>query len=179
MNKHSNHFVDFCLNNQFATTSFLDKTYTMNDMEIGIGIIKLNISDGLFFMVFSCPQEDSQNIFFAVSENDFEVCALCVAYCEYRTYGKQANIEEYVRFDQVFIPELKHIHGILLSMTEQMVILKEYPRVLNYQDKEYNTLFCIPCSDQDHEVLSRLGFMDGMLYFYDHHKNWADFNFHA
>lgn len=140
-----------------------------------VGVFKLDIPDGDFAIVFSCPAEDGRNIFFAVSENDFKTAALCVAYCEYYTRGKLANIKEYVWFNQVFFPELEHIHGILLSTTQQMKMLQEYPEVLHYNGKDYNTLFCIAFSDKDHDTLSRLGFEGGILDFYDNGKNLADF----
>lgn len=175
MNKPNHPFIYFCRLNQYVTDKYWEHNFTLNDMIMTVGVFKLDIPDEDFFMVFSCPSDDSKNIFFALSEGEFDTAALCVAYCEYYTYGKLANIEEYIWFNQVFIPELSHIHGILLSTTQQMKVLKEYPEVLHYEGKDYKTLFCIACSDKDHETLSRLGFMDGMLSFYDNGKNFADF----
>ena len=170
-------FISYCLENPYATQNYIDKTYTFEDVDIkiGIGIIKLNTPDADFYMVFSCPGEKSKNIFFAVSEDTFDTAALCVAYCEWYGYGHKAYIEEYIHFKQVFIPELEHLHGILLSTTKQSPVLNIYPEVITFDNKEYNTLFCIPCSAKDHDILSQLGFFGALDYFFEHGKDLTDF----
>lgn len=36
---------------------------------------------------------------------------------------------------------------------------------MTYKGKEYNTLYCIPCSEEKHNILSELGYSKGIYYF--------------
>lgn len=120
-------FIAFCRLNKFCTNEYWSFTYTMNDMNILVGVFKLNIQETPTFLVFSCPSDNSKNIFFTIAENDFKIASLCLAYCEYYSYGVKNYIEEYIHFNDVFIEELKKIYRCIIIKYTTIYFSRKIP----------------------------------------------------
>lgn len=163
------------LKNSLATNNCFDIEYTFNSMIINVGIIKLAISDIDIYLIFSIPDTDSKNIFFAISENEYKVASLAVAYCEYYTYGKETNFGEYISFTEVSLIELQHIDGIILLDASDSMFLEKYKSSLEVNGVCFKTHLCVPYSEQEYEILDKCGLYEMLNYFEDVDKNFMKF----
>lgn len=167
--------LELLLQNRIATEKCLTIDYNFNGMIVSTGMIELSVADSDFFMVFSIPQKCSKNIFFAISENSYKIASLCVAYCEYCTYGHQADFGENISFDTVEIDELKHIKNILLLSIHDSLVLESYDDDFMISDKIYQAHLCLPCFEDDMPILANFNIHDVLLEFEKKGKDFMIF----